>query len=153
MVKCRVLTQQQADAIAEVGAQVGQQGAGDGPRVDALVGHKVLVLGADDRIDVDLRQRIVGSIAPAGTDGVVHGSHRVTAGGTAVQLPALIKEPAARQQSAEQQNAQKGEQALCYKTKETMKHRKTPLMIKKNATIINDLPAFCKNGSSIAANF
>ena len=68
-------------------------------------GHKVLVLGADDRIDIGLRQRIVGGIAPAGTDGVVHGSHRVTAGGTAVQLPALIKEPAARQQSAEQQNA------------------------------------------------
>ena len=149
----KLLGQGAAALGQRVGAQVGQQGAGDGPRVDALVGHKVLVLGADDRIDVGLRQRIVGSIAPAGTDGVVHGSHRVTAGGTAVQLPALIKEPAACQQPAEQQNAQEGEQALCYKTKETMKHRKTPLMIKKNATIINDLPAFCKNGSSIAANF
>ena len=114
-----------------VGTQVGQQGAGDGSRVDALVGHKVLVLGADDRIDIDLRQRIVGSIAPAGTDGVVHGSHRVTAGGTAVQLPALIEEPAACQQPAEQQNAQEGEQALRYKTKETMKHRKNSFDNKK----------------------
>ena len=61
-----------------------------------------------------------------------------------VQLPALIEEPAASQQSAEQQNAQEGEQALRYKTKETMKHRKTPLMIKKNATIINDLQGVCK---------
>ena len=95
-----------------VGTQVGQQGAGDGTRVDALVGHKVLVLGADDRIDIGLRQRIVGGIAPAGTDGVVHGSHRVTAGGTAVQLPTLIKEPAACQQPAKQQDAKNNEQAL-----------------------------------------
>lgn len=108
----KLLGQGAATLGQRVGAQVGQQGAGNGPRVDALVGHKMLILGADDCVNIDLRQRIVGSIAPAGTDGVVHGSHWVTAGGTAVQLPALIKEPAACQQPAKQQDAKNNEQAL-----------------------------------------
>lgn len=108
----KLLGQGAATLGQRVGAQVGQQGAGNGPRVDALVGHKMLVLGADDCVNIDLRQRIVGSIAPAGTDGVVHGSHWVTAGGTAVQLPTLIKEPAACQQPAKQQDAKNNEQAL-----------------------------------------
>ena len=108
----KLLGQGAAALGQRVGAQVGQQGACNGPRVDALVGHKMLVLGADDCVNIDLRQRIVGSIAPAGTDGVVHGSHWVTAGGTAVQLPTLIKEPAACQQPAKQQDAKNNEQAL-----------------------------------------
>ena len=101
-----------SDDLRKLDDDNGQQGAGNGPRVNALVGHKMLVLGADDCVNIDLRQRIVGSIAPAGTDGVVHGSHWVTAGGTAVQLPALIKEPTACQQPAKQQDAKNNKQAL-----------------------------------------
>ena len=107
----KLLGQGAATLGQRVGAQVGQQARAMAP-VNALVGHKMLVLGADDCVNIDLRQRIVGSIAPAGTDGVVHGSHWVTAGGTAVQLPALIKEPAACQQPAKQQDAKNNEQAL-----------------------------------------
>ena len=110
--KAGLVVQRGKRLIQQQDLRAQQQGAGNGPRVDALVGHKMLVLGADDCVNIDLRQRIVGSIAPTGTDGVVHGSHWVTAGGTAVQLPALIKEPAAYQQPAKQQDAKNNEQAL-----------------------------------------
>ena len=52
-------------------ADVGDHGPEDSAWVNAFMGHEVLVLGGDHRVDVGLGQFVVGRVRGAGADGII----------------------------------------------------------------------------------